>query len=390
MSFKVLLTLGRLPKGLEVARCLSAAGCSVYVADPFGSHLSKSSRAVEKSFRIAAPNDNQEGFLGDILEIVARHQIDLIIPVSEEAIHVAQLDGRLPAGTTLFCAPPAQLMRLHDKYAFIEAVRKAGLLAPETYRGDERGARALAARNDYVIKPALGCSGSGLRLARKGEPLSAEEQVSANVVQQRVDGDEVSTFTLARDGEVLGTAVYRGLIFAGTVATCFERLAGMEAVEAWIAKFVKSEGYSGVIAFDFMIDATGAAYPIECNPRLTSGVHFLQHDDLAKAFLGGVLTQPLRFKPERRFQEGHTSLTKAYSALFQPRTLLKRLALVFTTRDVLWSWRDPLPFILMTPMSWPVLSQVLFHGVSFGEAATRDIEWRADMDHPSKTGEGAA
>jgi len=29
----------------------------------------------------------------------------------------------------------------------------------------------------------------------------------------------------------------------------------------------------------------------------------------------------------------------------------------------------------MTPMSWPVLKQVIFQGRSFGDAATLDIQW---------------
>lgn len=381
MSVRVLVTLGRLPKGLEVARCLRGAGCTVFVADPFGSHLSKPSRAVEKSFKVTAPNDSQEGFLSDLLKLVKRFHIDLIIPVSEEAIHVAGLAGRLPPETHLFCPPPPKLMRLHDKFSFIEAVREAGLLAPKTFRGDDPAAQALSEKEGYVVKPALGCSGNGLRLANKGEPLLPTEQIHQNVVQQRIDGQEVSTFSIARGGKVLGTVVYKGLIFAGTVATNFARLCDQEAIETWIEAFVKAEQYSGVIAFDFMIDkTTGAAYPIECNPRLTSGIHFLQHRDLAKAFLREPLDHAMRFKPESRFQEGHTSLTKAYSALLRPRTFFNRLALVLTTRDVLWSWRDPLPFFLMTPMSWPVLRQVLFKGASFGEAATKDIEWLPPAD----------
>lgn len=376
MTRAVLLTLGRLPKGLELARCLSKAGHTVYVADPFGLHLSKPSRYVKKSVKVTPPNDDQAGFLNDILATVQDYGIDLIIPISEEVVHVAQLDGRLPKGTTLFCPLPDQLGRLHDKFAFIQTARAIGLAVPETHRADTPAALRLAAKSDYVIKPALGCSGAGLRLAKKGALVDASERSPRNVLQRRINGEEVSTFSVVRDGRVLGNVVYKGLIFAGTVATCFERIESAQAVEDWIQRFVEAERYSGFIAFDFIIDTAGMPHPIECNPRMTSGVHFLRHDDLAKAVLDADPQGAIRFKDEPRFQEGHTSLTKAYSALPHFRTFLRRLKLVLTTRDVLWSWRDPLPFVLMTPMSWPVLSQVMFKGVSFGQAATRDIEWQ--------------
>ena len=188
----------------------------------------------------------------------------------------------------------------------------------------------------------------------------------------------MSTFSVARDGKVLGTCVYKGRIFAGTVATSFQRIAGMQDVEQWIKRFVAAQNYSGPIAFDFIVSAPGSALPIECNPRLTSGIHFMQHDDLAKAVLGAAMPRPIRFKAAMTMQEGHTTLTKAYAALPNVKEFIRRVGLVLSTHDVLWAWRDPLPFLLMTPMSWPVLKQVIFQRASFGEAATHDIEWHPD------------
>ncbi|MEM9288912.1 MAG: ATP-grasp domain-containing protein [Pseudomonadota bacterium] len=375
MSCAVLLTLGRLPKGLELARCLNAAGCTVYVADPFGTHLSKPSRAVAKSFKVTAPNTDSAGFLSDLKTIIRNHNIDLVIPVSEEVPHVAQLHGQLPDTVRVLCPEIGQLMRLHDKFQFIDAVRQAGLPAPETHHGDDPAALELASQSDVVVKPALGCSGTGLHFITQGEGLPSTLRTPSNVIQKRVHGQEISSFTVARDGQVQGTALYQGLIFAGTVATLFERITGLTAVEEWIARFVKAENYSGFIAFDFIVEESGAAFPIECNPRLTSGIHFLDHMGLAGAILSDNPISNLDFKPYKRMQEGHTSLTKAYAALPNVKAFVKRLGLVFTSRDVLWSWRDPLPFLLMTPMSWPVLSQVMFKGLSFGEAATKDVEW---------------
>ena len=51
----VLLTLGRLPVALELARGFAACGWRVVVADPFAMHLSRMSNAVHKCYRVAAP-----------------------------------------------------------------------------------------------------------------------------------------------------------------------------------------------------------------------------------------------------------------------------------------------------------------------------------------------
>ena len=41
MTRTALLTLGRLPKGLDLARALAAEGWRVVVAEPFGWHLAR-------------------------------------------------------------------------------------------------------------------------------------------------------------------------------------------------------------------------------------------------------------------------------------------------------------------------------------------------------------
>ena len=375
MARSVLLTLGRLPKGLELARCLHRAGCTGYVADPFGTHLSKLSNAVKKSFKVAAPNRNEPQFRRDILHIIEEYKIDMLAPVSEEALFVAALADALPEHVELVSAPFEDLNRVHDKLEFIGIVHKAGLNAPETWRANTKGAASLIDRSETVFKPILGCSGAGLAFLPEAGDLPNGFPHEDAIVQQRIRGQEISSLSYARNGEVLASVLYKGLVYAGTVSTCFERLDDQKRAEDWIRRFVAHENWSGFIAFDFIVDADGVPWPIECNPRLTSGLHFFEHEALGKALLGEQLETPVGYNPQQRFQEGHTCLTKAYEDFLRPLKFIRRLGLLFSTRDVLWSSKDPLPFLTMTPMSWPILSQVIFKGASFGEAATRDIEW---------------
>ncbi|MDP5071478.1 MAG: hypothetical protein NWQ45_11320, partial [Congregibacter sp.] len=167
----VLLTLGRLPKALAIARACHAAGCRVLVADPFRWHVCKPSRDVARSFRVTAPNTSLDQFLNDLLGIVERESVDIVIPISDEALHVAKLRDRLPADVRLWAMPLAQLAQLHHKRDFIALARQKGLSVPETFTANEPGARALALRSDYVEKPVHSCSGIGLRFAKAGDAL---------------------------------------------------------------------------------------------------------------------------------------------------------------------------------------------------------------------------
>ena len=159
MQKTVLLTLGRLPKALELARALNAAGARVIVAEPFGSHVCRVSRAVSKSIRVPAPNSDPEGYLTALENIVHAEHVELVVPVSEEALHASKLAGRLPPRTKLYSPVHAQLARLHDKLAFNRTAHSLGLAVPETHEGPAPGAQGLTESADYIVKPAHGCSG---------------------------------------------------------------------------------------------------------------------------------------------------------------------------------------------------------------------------------------
>lgn len=379
-SARVLLTLGRLPKGLEVARAMRRTGCTVFVADPYGSHLCKPSRAVKRSFRVTAPNIDALAYRRQLLEIVIGEGIDLVIPVSEEAPHVAPLAADLPAHARMFGADFQTLTTLGNKLRFAEMAGGLGLAVPETHRADTAAAAELAATKDHVIKPLHGSSGLGLKLRRAGDALGPDDRTPEQLVQQRVEGRHVSSFAMARAGEALVTVVYEGGVMSGTTAVCFVRADDVPQVHEWVQAFVAATAHDGFISFDFILDDDGTPFAIECNPRLTSGVHFVQPETIAAFVLGAPLPDGPPLKWQRKFQEGHTALLESYGALFTGRfgEFFRRFGHVLSSKDVLFGWRDPLPFLLMTPMSWPVLSRVMLKGMSFGEASTHDIQWRPD------------
>ncbi|MBU6406392.1 MAG: ATP-grasp domain-containing protein [Alphaproteobacteria bacterium] len=372
---RVLLTLGRLPKALELARALWRGGARVTIAEPFATHLCKPSRAVARAIKVTPPALDQAGYIRDLEEAIRTENIDLVVPVSEEALHASLLAPRLPPGVRLFGPDHHALARLHDKCAFIETARRHGLSTPETFASNVTEAEAFAAHADYVLKPVHSCSGQGLRLRRAGEPLSPVDRAPGQILQRRIYGRHISSQSLALKGETLGTALYEGAILSGTVAVAFRRIEAHPALEEWIARFVAAEAYSGFIAFDFIEDERGV-WPLECNPRLTSGLHFFEPADIAAALLEAAPTR-LRFKPQRDFVEWHTAMLETYGALPDLGEFWRRLTVVRRAKDVLLDWSDPWPFFLMTASSWPVLRQVLTQGRSFGEAATADILWRA-------------
>lgn len=371
MAQTVLLTLGRLPKALTLARAFKAQGWRVIVADPFKWHVARPSRAVDVTLEVPSPNSAPSAFRAAILGAVDQYAVNVVLPVSEESWHVLALAADLPDGVTLLGPTSALYRQLQDKQAFVERGASLGLNVPETYSATTGSAQALAASCPTVIKPRRGCSGIGVRyLARGNLP---EDITDNDLLQRRVDGEPLSTLSIMVAGKLLDTVTYRGRVFSGSVAICFERMATSQAIHQWISTFVSGLDYTGFIAFDFIVDSHGLPWAIECNPRATSGVHFYTERSLGSVLTGqSTALSKVGWSTQ---QWSYSTLTEVWSAVLSGhwQTARERLAYLFSAADVVWRLTDPLPYLLMTPMSWEILWPAMREGISLGEASQRDI-----------------
>lgn len=368
----VLLTLGRLPKALDLARAFHAAGWRVVVAEPFRRHLAGASKAVACSHVVTPPATDREAYLQDLLRVVAEEQVDLVLPVSEEVLHVAALHGRLPARTRLFAMPPEVVLAAHDKGAFAAQARAWGLAVPRTHPLGSEEAAALAACQDVVVKPLHACSGSGMRRLARGAALPAPDPAAPAIVQAMIAGPERSTCSLVHEGVVSGTVVYQPVVQSGSVSIAFERVED-PLIEAFVRDYAAATRWTGFLAFDFMLDEEGRPWAIECNPRTTSGLHFFAAEDLAPAVSDPA--HPLRFRPERRLQQFYSCLTETQLSLFRGGGFARNLRTLLRTRDVTWSRRDPKPFLTMTATSWPIIREAIMRRATFGQVAMLDFAW---------------
>ncbi|MFK8014347.1 MAG: ATP-grasp domain-containing protein [Gammaproteobacteria bacterium] len=366
-----LLTLGRLPKALELTRGLHRAGVRVIVAEPFGWHVCRPSRSVDLCVALPAPNVDPEGYADALCNTIERENVDLVIPVSEEAIHALNVRERVSAS---FYSPDRDIiLRLHDKLHFSRTARALGLSVPPTYPVDTDEARLLVRNSAVIVKPSHGCSGVGVE---KFDRFTTLPKMPGGIAQTFIRGRHVSTFSVAHEGRTRVTAMYEGTLMSGTVAVCFRRVRELPAVENWVREFIERQSLSGFMSFDFIVDDDGTAWAIECNPRVTSGIHFLRADDLACAVLNPDATDDIRFREQEHFGQFYPALTETYKYFFEPSEFARHFRTLWNANDVVFDRTDPLPFFMMTPASWPILRQTIFQGRSFGEAATHDIAWQ--------------
>jgi predicted ATP-grasp superfamily ATP-dependent carboligase len=377
MARTVLLTLGRLPKGLDLARSFAQAGWRVVVAEPFRRHLVGASNVVARSVQVTAPVHDRAAYLADLRRVIVEEGVELVVPVSEETMHVAFLRDSLPPGVRLLAMPAPLLLALHDKESFIERCAQLGLPAPATARLGTTAAQALADSGPVVVKPALSCSGRGVQMLPRGAALP-RPGAQRQIVQRRLDGAVMSSCTLAHAGESRVTVIYRAALLSGTVAVCFERVASQPSIERWVRSFIAQTAFDGFVSFDFVVDAAGEALPVECNPRATSGLHFIEGADLAPALIEPQHAPPPRLRAETLLQQFYSCLTETQKAVFNPARRGHALRCLLRARDVSWSWRDPWPFLSMTWTSWEIIRRAWQAGTTFGEVATLDVGWYED------------
>ena len=394
-----LLTLGRLPVALEIARALHAGGWRVVVAEPLAWHLCRTSRAVARCRTLTAPTDDPARYLDELLSIVDEEGVSLIVPVSEETMFVAGLHGRLPPGVRLACPPQASLLELHDKWRFAERARALGLAVPATALASSAAGERLVAGTAHVVKPRLSCSGVGVTLHERaaspeeaGRALGSLPRRDDLVVQTRLRGAPCCAFALTRRGALEHLVVYRSLLESGSVSVTFERVAAPDDVRRFVAAFVRGVDHEGMIAFDFIADESGRHHAIECNPRATSGIHFLMPGVLAAALLAteratgrAASGEPAIAPLGARRQEFWSALIEIEGALLRGRLDRTGWRRLFTTPDVNWSRRDPLPFLLMAISGLPLLWRALRARRPITEVTMLDMGWYGPAEREGET-----
>ncbi|KAM3415254.1 hypothetical protein BST61_g8784 [Cercospora zeina] len=359
-QLRILLTNGRMPVSLDLARQFRLAGHIVFCVDPMSTHVCTFTRAVKQSAQVPAPHQNPQGYVRAVKELVLRWRIDMIIPIHEEVFCLAASDEFEILGR-LFAPSFDMLVRLHDQYEFAEYAKQLGLLVPQSFLcagPDDLTALPLdQCQSGIALRPCLGHEYSGLHHLKPGGPIPTELDFSEDsryVAQEWLEGDEYCSYSVVRDGHVEATGCY----------PVTERHDGSKrellqqqfhpGVYEYIQHFVANvPPFSGQIAFDFVETANGL-YAIECNVQATAGLHLWSNTPwLAKAITGTLpkddIERPIR--PPKRLQ-GHESRYRVMPRMLKWQNedasfgaWLKHMRRVVFTRDVTRDWGDPMPTV---------------------------------------------
>ena len=378
MSKRILLTGGRAPATLELARAFHRAGHTVFMAESLRGHLSATSNALAKNFLVPPPRQQTREFLDALEEIVSKNKIDLVIPTCEEVFYVAMGRDRFPAFVELL----DKLRTLHNKWDFIHLARGLGLPVPETALVETEASLGSAWKRwpRLVVKPVYSRFASRTLICPT--PALAKSTVTFDsrwVAQEFIAGTQVCTYSVCHNGRVAAHTAYRSDFTAGQGATILFRHVNHAATLDWATKFVAATEFTGQIAFDFIETREGKIFAIECNPRAISGIHLLASiPNFPDAFFNPSMPC---IAPSDDFsvQLWTGMLVYGLSASLKKCQLKKWWYAFASSRDVIFRRDDPLPAFLQFRSIFYYLQLARRENISPLEASTFDIEWNGEV-----------
>lgn len=376
----ILLTGGRAPAALELARIFHAVGHRVLMAESTPHHLSEPSRAIERNFHVPPPRQQTGAYIDALKRIIIEQRVDLLIPTCEEIFYVAMGHDVLAQYCTVFVEPIEQLRALHHKWMFACRAQEYGLAAPETMLIERLNdlREAFDRWDALVLKPVYSRFASQTIICPSNFASVSHLKITPDapwVAQKFIEGQQICTYSIVHNGKLVAHTAYRSEFTAGQGATIVFQHEDHPGALAWVEQFVSRERFTGQIAFDFIEAADGSVVALECNSRATSGVH--------------LFARTPRF-PQAFFDESTACLTpqSAESCMLITGMLIYGLPAaikngkvrewaqaLFQSRDVVFNSHDPLPALLQ----WRGLVHFIRLGrqqrISPLQASTLDIEW---------------
>lgn len=384
MAHNVLITGARSAVALDLARDFKTAEYCVHVADCSSAFISKWSGAIDYFHRYESPNTNRIQFQKDIQHLIKTIKPDIVIPTCEEVFHLAHpslqevLEGRL------FAPKLSVLDELHAKDKFASLCHTLGLNSPESHviKHKDDLQPFLTNISDWVFKPCYSRFGSQTLIAPSKTEVEILEPTESRpwLAQKKINGEERSFYAVCKNGHLQAIAGYKSdWRLNGGASYVFETvdqdtLSKMKVIASRLAQHF---ALSGQFSCDIIEDRNGTLWPIECNPRATSGLHLLTGTgDLTRA----ITTQNKQAITPRDNMRYMLPMMMSYGIgnMLRNKNASKWISTLKLGSDVIGAPKDRAPVI------GAIVDTVMFgltgrkNKCSLTQATTIDIEWNGE------------
>lgn len=302
MTRSILVTDGDERSALAVVRSLGRAGYSVYTCSTSGRSIAGASRYAKGEAAVAPSLTSPDTFARDLRELISKWEIDMLLPMTEQAFNAVFAHPDLFSGVSIPAAPAEKFRAISDKQLVMQAAAACGVKVPSQLVLSGRTEIATlgnqALRFPVVLKPARSVAQDGGRQLKLGvvhcpdrgaldRALKTIPEVAFPLlVQERIVGPGVGVFLLLWGGELVASFAHRRIREkppAGGVSVYRESIAADPLIVERSRQLLDRFGWSGVAMIEYKLDErTGTPYIMEINGRfwgslqlaIDSGVDF--------------------------------------------------------------------------------------------------------------------
>ena len=285
---RVLITDGEQRAALALVRSLGAAGAVPFVCSSTDASLAGTSRFAAADMQIADPLEKPEAFVENLREIVGRHSIECLLPVTESALRPVLKSSDLFRGVVLPFPAQDMFSEASDKRRVMELAARLAVPVPrQTVLMTPHTEGELGPGADLgfplVLKPAVSVAddaGASMKLSvRHAADRNQLERILEELpaaafpllVQERIVGPGIGIFLLRWDGRILARFAHRRLREkppSGGVSVYRESITPPGDALKHAEALLEALDWQGVAMVEFKRDArTGKFYLMEINGR---------------------------------------------------------------------------------------------------------------------------
>ncbi len=324
---RIIVTDGEQRSSLAVVRSLAASGHMTSVGAVRQPCLAGVSKDAKIRFCYSDPSTDKSSFIDDICAECVRFGADLIMPLTDATCFaMAAYADRITEHSLLFQPPLESLRRAADKLEIAELAKKLKIPVPATTQAATPGDDLHGIPYPIVIKPrrsrvihkgrliALGVSYAHDESTLRSTLESLPSGAFPVLLQEKLCGDGVGYFALAKDGVILAEFFHRRLRElppTGGVSVLRESISPDEKMQSAGHALLRDLHWTGPAMVEFKRDANGVAKIMEINGRfwgslqlaVDAGVDFPSL--LAQAAVGESFDPPaFRFGERSRYLLG--------------------------------------------------------------------------------------
>lgn len=378
-SLRVLVTGVRAPVALHVCRLLRQSGAEVYATDCTSTPLTKASNSIKRFISTPSPKFEMKNYIEALVEIVREERIDYLIPTCEEIFYISKYKDVINQYCEVLVDDFLKLKTLHHKFDFLKMVHALGFLVPKTKVLTRNTIiNEWLDRNDLVLKKNYSrFSDSIIFVSSEKDIPNISFDDSSWILQERINGEQFCSYSIAKDGKVLAHSVYKSNFTAGIGATISFKHIERHDIKQFVCKIVEHLNFTGQISFDFIVNERNRAIPIECNPRATSGLHLFDQEIVAALLLQsktGIVTP----KKGKREAIKLAMLLFGLQEAWNVQKVVEWLKIVFSYKDIIFCIKDPFPYFYQVISLIKLWRESKKNALTLLQQSTYDISWDGD------------